>query len=269
LERKIPRRREGRARKNSKHKGVQIFPHEIDGKKATTGSKGTYVFKDDGLIKKTISILMNGLTHHLICYYTKQDLTFGTLHSPRSFQELCEINIGSDLYTHQNFRKALTAGPNRTIVEEAENQDHANLNFSDSDEGRYTLDQFQRSYDYDHGYDLEREDSFSSFEDINGPPPTPEHEYASNGSGSASSRFSDLSRWTFSGNYNQENDEDLSSFNDDNVQFPSSLPENLPHGICAQYLSHFSQFPHPTFINNGNFWYGFYHCYIVCASFIC
>jgi hypothetical protein len=73
------------------------------------GAKRKFAFKENGLIKKTISITMQGHTHHLICYYTKRDHIQGTLPGT-GWQELHAtldtVEIPPDLLTNQSFRKA-------------------------------------------------------------------------------------------------------------------------------------------------------------------
>ncbi|KAJ3084593.1 hypothetical protein HK102_000612, partial [Quaeritorhiza haematococci] len=100
LEQKIPRP------KNQKH--VRVDPRtvvEINGKRAATGSKGTYIFKENGLIKKTVSIVLEGVQQHLVCYFTKEDVARGKLVPPRYVSELANQKIPTDLILDQNFRK--------------------------------------------------------------------------------------------------------------------------------------------------------------------
>lgn len=42
----------------------------------------SYQFKQDGLIKKTISLSYNNITHHIVSYYTIEDVKSGTLQRP-------------------------------------------------------------------------------------------------------------------------------------------------------------------------------------------
>ena len=73
------------------------------------GSKRKFAFKENGLIKKTISITIQGHAHHLICYYSKRDHAQGTLPGT-GWQELHAtldtVEIPPDLLTNQSFRKA-------------------------------------------------------------------------------------------------------------------------------------------------------------------
>lgn len=77
----------------------------MDGKRGATGSKGTYVYKRDGLTKKTISVsLPNRVTLHLIAYYDTDDIDLGRLYPPVAYEELKNIVIPHELLA-QNFRK--------------------------------------------------------------------------------------------------------------------------------------------------------------------
>ncbi|KAI0177257.1 Gti1/Pac2 family-domain-containing protein, partial [Pestalotiopsis sp. NC0098] len=42
----------------------------------------SYQFKQDGLIKKTISLSYNNITHHIVSYYTIEDVKAGSLQRP-------------------------------------------------------------------------------------------------------------------------------------------------------------------------------------------
>lgn len=51
----------------------------LKSKKLSNNHKGRYVFKENGLIKKTISIQLEGHTHHLVAYYSLEDFCKGHL----------------------------------------------------------------------------------------------------------------------------------------------------------------------------------------------
>ncbi|CAO3596518.1 unnamed protein product [Absidia cylindrospora] len=63
-----------------------------------------YNFKVDGLIKKTMSIVVNGSTQHLISYYHPQDIIDNKLRTPSSVPELTSLEISPELLVKQNFR---------------------------------------------------------------------------------------------------------------------------------------------------------------------
>ncbi|KAG2184040.1 hypothetical protein INT44_009051 [Umbelopsis vinacea] len=64
----------------------------------------SYGYKDDGLIKKSMSIKINGISQHLISYYYPEEVKNGQLRSPSSVPELAELEISSDLLQEENFR---------------------------------------------------------------------------------------------------------------------------------------------------------------------
>lgn len=80
---------------------------------AAHGNNTRYVFKPDGLIKKTISARVDGRMQHLICYFDEAD--FIMAHSGRMrikgsglMEELRRTRIPPDLVLQQNFRKQPT-----------------------------------------------------------------------------------------------------------------------------------------------------------------
>jgi len=80
----------------------------LKSKKLINNHKGRYIFKSDGLIKKTISARIDGHMHHLICYYNRMDFCKGHLggvFDPRLMVELRKVKIPPDLVLQQNFRK--------------------------------------------------------------------------------------------------------------------------------------------------------------------
>lgn len=64
----------------------------------------SYRFRKDGLIKKTMSIIVNGVTQHLVSYYHPQDIISNKLRTPSSVPELASLEISPDLLVKQNFR---------------------------------------------------------------------------------------------------------------------------------------------------------------------
>lgn len=63
-------------------------------------SSSTYRFKNNGLVKKTISLA----DMHIICYYRVNDVVDGRLRHPSSVPELLSLDISSALLLNQNFR---------------------------------------------------------------------------------------------------------------------------------------------------------------------
>ncbi|KAI8916836.1 Gti1/Pac2 family-domain-containing protein [Entophlyctis helioformis] len=85
LEQKIPQPRHEKYDKSNR----KVI--EINGKKATVGSKGTCVVLEDGLIKKTVAATINGEKFHLVSYYTKIDIEFRRLETPRAIPDLARL----------------------------------------------------------------------------------------------------------------------------------------------------------------------------------
>ncbi|KAH8600883.1 Gti1/Pac2 family-domain-containing protein, partial [Bisporella sp. PMI_857] len=65
----------------------------------------SYDFKKDGLIKKTISVTVNGTSHHLVSYYTVADILANRLTSPTRDPQFTGVNLRDELTPQrQNFR---------------------------------------------------------------------------------------------------------------------------------------------------------------------
>ena len=64
----------------------------------------SYPFKQDGLVKKTISITYQGVPHHLVSYYSIADVTAGRLSCPSKHPSLSHVLPRSELVTKQSFR---------------------------------------------------------------------------------------------------------------------------------------------------------------------
>ncbi|KAF4450583.1 hypothetical protein F53441_6244 [Fusarium austroafricanum] len=76
-----------------------------DEERALVGSLvDSYDFKAGGLIKKTLSITYNGVPHHLVSYYTVEDVKSQRLVSPTNDQKLRGIIPRTELMSSQNFR---------------------------------------------------------------------------------------------------------------------------------------------------------------------
>ena len=64
----------------------------------------THKYKKDGLIKKTLSIQLNGYTQHMISYYSKEDVLRYKLSTPTSIPAIYNLQISSGLLLKQGFR---------------------------------------------------------------------------------------------------------------------------------------------------------------------
>lgn len=64
----------------------------------------SYGFRADGLVKKTMSISINGISHHMVSYYKVDDVKHNILPRPLQDPRLQHISIRPELYLKQNFR---------------------------------------------------------------------------------------------------------------------------------------------------------------------
>uniref|UniRef100_A0A8H7KC50 Uncharacterized protein n=1 Tax=Bionectria ochroleuca TaxID=29856 RepID=A0A8H7KC50_BIOOC len=76
-----------------------------DPERALIGSLiDSYPFKEGGLIKKTISITYRGVTHHLVSYYSVEDVQENRLQTPSRDPALRHIIPRHEICSSQNFR---------------------------------------------------------------------------------------------------------------------------------------------------------------------
>ncbi|PFH53642.1 hypothetical protein AMATHDRAFT_54865 [Amanita thiersii Skay4041] len=64
----------------------------------------SYKFKPDGLMKKTFSLTIGGVSQHLISYYKVEDVESGRLRSPSSLPELASLDISPEYLDKTHFR---------------------------------------------------------------------------------------------------------------------------------------------------------------------
>lgn len=64
----------------------------------------SYGFKEGGLVKKTMSVTVSGVTHHLVSYYSVDDVIQGRLNPPSMVENLKYIRPRPELTTKQSFR---------------------------------------------------------------------------------------------------------------------------------------------------------------------
>ncbi|TVY33766.1 Global transcription regulator [Lachnellula subtilissima] len=67
----------------------------------------SYGFKDEGLVKKTVSVTVGGVSHHLVSYYSVADVMNNRLQTPSKDPTFQHIIPRPDLVTKQNFRTAI------------------------------------------------------------------------------------------------------------------------------------------------------------------
>ncbi|KAK9446791.1 Gti1/Pac2 family-domain-containing protein, partial [Limtongia smithiae] len=79
--------------------------YDPDAERALVGSLvDSYGFKDGGLMKKTMSVLINGSPHHLVSYYKPEDVVQGNFSTPSTNPLLRDLPISPELTQRQNFR---------------------------------------------------------------------------------------------------------------------------------------------------------------------
>ncbi len=79
--------------------------HDKDLERQLIGSLvDSYGFRPDGLVKKTMSISVNGISHHMVSYYKVDDVKNNVLPRPMSDPRLAGISVRPELYLKQNFR---------------------------------------------------------------------------------------------------------------------------------------------------------------------
>jgi Gti1/Pac2 family transcription factor len=67
----------------------------------------SYGFKADGLVKKTMSVTVQGVTHHLVSYYSVSDVVNGHLRTPSQTENLNYVRPRPELTSKQSFRSPL------------------------------------------------------------------------------------------------------------------------------------------------------------------
>lgn len=67
----------------------------------------SYGFKVDGLVKKTMSVTVQGVTHHLVSYYNVNDVLSNQLRTPSQTENLTYIRPRPELTQKQSFRSPL------------------------------------------------------------------------------------------------------------------------------------------------------------------
>ncbi|KAH6653499.1 Gti1/Pac2 family-domain-containing protein, partial [Truncatella angustata] len=103
--RKTNHKENGVTKASSNHQPSSIRHAEGNAKtRALVGSLvDSYDFKKDGLIKKTISLSYNTTTHHIVSYYTIEDVESKILHRP-SETFLRDYTPRPELIQSSNFR---------------------------------------------------------------------------------------------------------------------------------------------------------------------
>jgi hypothetical protein len=94
----------------------------------------SYGFKEEGLVKKTVSVTVSGVSHHLVSYYTVADAMNNNFTTPSNDPRFQNITPRPGLITKQNFR---------TPIDEADSMDRMD------DRSVYAADSYARN-----GYEM-------------------------------------------------------------------------------------------------------------------
>ncbi|KAJ6151044.1 hypothetical protein N7470_007638 [Penicillium chermesinum] len=103
-------------------------PHQSEVERALVGSLvDSYGFKDSGLVKKTMSVTVMGVTHHLVSYYSVEDVMRGVLNPPSMVESLRYIRPRVDLTQKQSFRAPIDDLESNALESAAHDPSHAAL----------------------------------------------------------------------------------------------------------------------------------------------
>ncbi|KAJ7284393.1 Gti1/Pac2 family-domain-containing protein [Mycena rebaudengoi] len=94
--------REINERTNSRGSHKKLYPTDEQSRVMPTSEHGT--FKPNGLIKKTITVTIEGSDLHLISYYTSSDQHSGKLKRPTSRPDIMNLPMDPRLFRATNFR---------------------------------------------------------------------------------------------------------------------------------------------------------------------
>ncbi|KAJ9663964.1 Global transcription regulator sge1 [Neophaeococcomyces mojaviensis] len=107
-------RPDGRAGEYSSSSPTSSYGNErqpTDAERQLIGSLiDSYGFKVDGLVKKTMSVTVQGVTHHLVSYYNVNGVMAGTLRTPSQTESLQYIRPRPELIQKQSFRSPIEDG---------------------------------------------------------------------------------------------------------------------------------------------------------------
>ncbi|KAH8824200.1 Gti1/Pac2 family-domain-containing protein [Flagelloscypha sp. PMI_526] len=84
---------------------IGLRPEKVKERSLLGSLTNSSKFKMDGLMKKTFSLTINGITQHLISYYRVSDIQAGRLRCPSTLPELASLSISPEyLDSHTPFR---------------------------------------------------------------------------------------------------------------------------------------------------------------------
>ena len=97
----------------------------------------SYGFRPDGLVKKTMSISINGISHHMVSYYKVDDVKNNLLPRPLSDPRLQNMSVRPELYLKQNFRAPVEESEHYAI--DGHMQAHPQMMYSAMQQSPYAI----------------------------------------------------------------------------------------------------------------------------------
>lgn len=120
----------------AKAEGAGTTDHEKDLERSLIGSLvDSYGFRQNGLVKKTMSITLDGISHHMVSYYKVDDVKNNLLPRPGSDQRLQGLAVRPELYLKQNFRAPLEE--TEAFAIDGQMHAHPNVIYSPMGQGGY------------------------------------------------------------------------------------------------------------------------------------
>ncbi|QIW98595.1 hypothetical protein AMS68_004113 [Peltaster fructicola] len=98
----------------------------------------SYGFRPDGLVKKTMSISINGISHHMVSYYKVDDVKHNNLPRPLSDPRLASVQVRPELYLKQNFRAPVEEG-DHFPVDQSTMHMHSQAMYQHMNNGAYNV----------------------------------------------------------------------------------------------------------------------------------
>ncbi|KAI1319134.1 hypothetical protein EDD11_004777 [Mortierella claussenii] len=197
---------------------------EKNKERALVGSlTNSYRFKKNGLIKKSMSIVVNGVSQHMISYYSKEDVLEGKLCTPSSVAELAGLEISPEFLVKQNFR--IPPSYDHSFGHHVRPKSEPDL------AGTSPLDVFSKSYSHQPHHTMHQQQNYHALAHLNGPQ---QGQHSSQHSYSSTSQFPT----TFGYNSMSNTNSDVSSGTPPSLRYLPRDHTFMPYSGSAS--------PHPT-----------------------
>ncbi|KAJ3855779.1 Gti1/Pac2 family-domain-containing protein [Lentinula lateritia] len=130
------------SRNTSIHRNSPGLPSGYKGSTSPPNGSDQGTFKPNGLIKKTITVTIEGSDLHLISYYTSEDIRNGRLKRPSSRADIMGLYMSPHIFRLTNFRvpPKVEMGPDgkHRLVPEPEEQDNVDCKIEEQTYGSPT-----------------------------------------------------------------------------------------------------------------------------------